>query len=945
MKTRKIFATLVLAVASFTTAAAQQQQMQMPPIPVDPDVRIGKLDNGLTYYIRHNEWPEKRAEFYIAQKVGSIQEDDTQRGLAHFLEHMAFNGSKHFKGNELLRWCESIGVKFGTDLNAYTSIDQTVYNISNVPTTREGIVDSCLMILWDWADGLLLEQEEIEKERGVIHEEWRLRTSAQMRMLERDLPKLYPGSKYGHRMPIGLMEIIDNFERPFLQQYYEKWYRPDNQGIIVVGDVDVDKVEQKIKTMFSQIAKPGADAAKLEQVDVPDNAEPIVIIDKDKEQRIDMAEVMFKHEAIPDSVKGSLEYLVANYMKNVAVGMLNSRLGELAEKPDCPFLQASASDGTYVLSKPKDAFDLGIVPKEGKMNEAVKTVVAEARRAAEFGFTATEYGRSKANTLSALDKQYSNKDKRYNSQFVNQYVQHFLNNEPIPSIDDYYQLMKQLVPAIPIDAINAVMAQLMPKSDSNLVVLNFNQEKDGATYPTEAGLLGAIRDARAQQLTAWVDNVKDEPLMTTLPKPGKITKEVKNDKFGYTELTLQNGVKVILKQTDLKKDQVLLTGEGWGGSALYDVKERANIALFNDAVEASGLGAFSHTELTKALAGKIAGATLSMSTQRTNVNGSSTPTDVETMMQLVYLYMTSNIKKDEQSYDQMMKTTELQLKNRLLQPEAVFSDSLSLTLTKHNPRFKNLDVEDLKDVSYDRILQMAKERTANAAAFTFTIIGNYDETKIRPLVEQYLGSLPSQKNIVKGKDVSTDYTGKVVNNFKHKAETPKAMAVMHWYSEKIPYTLENIVRSQAAGQVLQMVYLKEIREEASAAYTVQAQADVSRDDFGDEASIFAVCPMKPEKADVALSIMRRAVMDMAAGKCDADMVTKVKEYMLKNLGDAQKNNGYWAGRIDAWRKWNLDLHTDCEKTIQALTPQSICAFVTEVLKSGNEAEVVMLPAE
>ncbi|MBQ3753103.1 MAG: insulinase family protein [Prevotella sp.] len=945
MKTRKIFATLVLAVASFTTAAAQQQQMQMPPIPVDPDVRIGKLDNGLTYYIRHNEWPEKRAEFYIAQKVGSIQEDDTQRGLAHFLEHMAFNGSKHFKGNELLRWCESIGVKFGTDLNAYTSIDQTVYNISNVPTTREGIVDSCLMILWDWADGLLLEQEEIEKERGVIHEEWRLRTSAQMRMLERDLPKLYPGSKYGHRMPIGLMEIIDNFERPFLQQYYEKWYRPDNQGIIVVGDVDVDKVEQKIKTMFSQIAKPGADAAKLELVDVPDNAEPIVIIDKDKEQRIDMAEVMFKHEAIPDSVKGSLEYLVANYMKNVAVGMLNSRLGELAEKPDCPFLQASASDGTYVLSKPKDAFDLGIVPKDGKMNEAVKTVVAEARRAAEFGFTQTEYGRSKANTLSALDKQYSNKDKRYNSQFVNEYVQHFLNNEPIPSIDDYYQLMKQLVPAIPIDAINAVMAQLMPKSDSNLVVLNFNQEKDGATYPTEAGLLGAIRDARAQQLTAWVDNVKDEPLMTTLPKPGKITKEVKNDKFGYTELTLQNGVKVILKQTDLKKDQVLLTGEGWGGSALYDVKERANIALFNDAVEASGLGAFSHTELTKALAGKIAGATLSMSTQRTNVNGSSTPTDVETMMQLVYLYMTSNIKKDEQSYDQMMKTTELQLKNRLLQPEAVFSDSLSLTLTKHNPRFKNLDVEDLKDVSYDRILQMAKERTANAAAFTFTIIGNYDEAKIRPLVEQYLGSLPSQKNIVKGKDVSTDYTGKVVNNFKHKAETPKAMAVMHWYSEKIPYTLENIVRSQAAGQVLQMVYLKEIREEASAAYTVQAQADISRDDFGDEASIFAVCPMKPEKADVALSIMRRAVMDMAAGKCDADMVTKVKEYMLKNLGDAQKNNGYWAGRIDAWRKWNLDLHTDCEKTIQALTPQSICAFVAEVLKSGNEAEVVMLPAE
>ena len=942
MKTKKFFAVLLLTVVGTVTMVAQ---MQMPQIPVDPDVRIGKLDNGLTYYIRHNNWPENRAEFYIAQKVGSIQEDDNQRGLAHFLEHMAFNGSKHFKGNDLLRWCESIGVKFGTDLNAYTSIDQTVYNISNVPTTRESIVDSCLMILWDWADGLLLEQEEIEKERGVIHEEWRLRTSAQMRMIERDLPKLYPGSKYGYRMPIGLMEIIDNFERPFLQAYYEKWYRPDNQGIIVVGDVDVDKVEQKIKTMFSQIAKPGPDAAKLEAVDVPDNAEPIVVIDKDKEQRIDMVEVMFKHEAIPDSVKGSLEYLVANYLKNVALGMLNSRLNELGEKPDCPYLQAGVGDGTYLLSKPKDAFDLSIVPKEGQMNAAVKAVITEARRAAEFGFTATEYGRSKANTLSSLDKQYSNKDKRYNSQFVNEYVQHFLSNEPIPSIDDYYQLMKQLVPAIPIDAINEVMKQLMPKNDSNLVVLNFNQEKDGATYPTEAGLLGAVRDARAEQLTAWVDNVKDEPLMTTLPTPGKITKEVKNDKFGYTELTLSNGVKVVLKQTDLKKDQVLLTGEGWGGSALYNVKERANIALFNDAVEASGLGVFSHTELTKALAGKIAGATLSMSTQRTNVNGSSTPTDVETMMQLVYLYMTSSIKKDEQSYDQMMKTTELQLKNRLLQPEAVFSDSLSLTLTKHNPRFKNLDVEDLKDVSYDRILQMAKERTANAAAFTFTIIGNFDEAKIRPLVEQYLGSLPAQKNIVKGKDVSTDYTGKVVNNFKHKAETPKAMAVMHWYSKKVPYTLENVIRAQAVGQVLQMVYLKEIREEASAAYTAAGQAGVSRNDFGDESSILGYCPMKPEKADTAIFILRRAVQDMAAGKCDADMVTKVKEYMIKAHGDQLKTNGYWQRCINNWRKWNLDFHTDYEKTVQAINPERLCDFVKEVLKAGNEAEIVMLPAE
>ena len=931
---------MMLATVGMTTVEAQQ----MPLIPIDQDVRIGKLENGLTYYIRHNEWPENRAEFYIAQKVGSLQEDDSQRGLAHFLEHMAFNGSKHFKGNDLLRWCESIGVKFGTDLNAYTSIDQTVYNISNVPTTRESIVDSCLMILWDWADGLLLEQDEIEKERGVIHEEWRLRTSAQMRMLERDLPKLYPGSKYGLRMPIGLMEIIDNFERPFLQQYYEKWYRPDNQGIIVVGDIDVDQVEKKIKTMFSQIAKPAADAAKVELEPVPDNAEPIVIIDKDKEQKVDLAEVMFKHEAIPDSQKYTVDYLIAGYMKNVAVGMLNSRLGEIAQQPDCPYLQAQVGDGNYIFAKTKDAFTLTVVPKEGQMNETLKAVVAEARRAAEFGFTPTEYGRSKANTLSALDKSYSNKDKRYNSQFVNQYVQHFLGNEPIPSIDDYYQLMKQVVPAIPLENINMLMRQFLPQNDSNMVIVNFNQEKDDATYPTEEGLLGAIKDARAMTLTAYVDNVKDEPLMTTLPKKGSIKKEVKSDKFGYSELTLSNGIKVYLKQSDLKKDQVILTAEGWGGSSLYGLEDVANIGMFNDVVEASGLGNFQHTELIKALAGKIAGASLSMSTQRTSVNGSSTPTDVETMMQLVYLYMTGNIAKDQQSFDQLMKTTEISLKNRLLNPEAVYRDSLNATLSRHNPRFRALNVCDLKDVSYDRILQMAKERTANAAAFTFTIIGNYNDSVIRPLIEQYIASLPVQKKIVKGKDVSTDYTGKVVNDFRHKAETPKSIAVLHWYSKQLPYTLENIVRSQIAGQVLEMVYLKEIREEASAAYSVSAQAGVSRDDFGDESTILAYCPMKPEKADTAVFIMRRAVTDMAAGICDADMVQKVKEYMLKAHADQLKTNGYWLGRIGAWRKWNLDFHTDYEKTVQAVTPESICAFVAEVLKSGNEAEVVMLPA-
>ena len=940
MKLKKL---LMAALMLFSTTAMVAQEMtQMPPIPVDPDVRMGKLDNGLTYYIRYNNWPENRAEFYIAQRVGSIQENDDQRGLAHFLEHMAFNGSKHFKGNELLRWCESVGIKFGTDLNAYTSIDQTVYNISNVPTTREGIIDSCMLILYDWADGLTLEQEEIEKERGVIHEEWRLRTSAQMRMLERDLPKLYPGSKYGYRMPIGLMEIIDNFERPFLQAYYEKWYRPDNQGIIIVGDVDVDKIEQKIKTLFGPIKLP-ENRALVTAEPVPDNNEPIIVIDKDKEQQINTVWVLMKHETFPDSLKGSMAYMLADYMKDAAITMLNDRLKEYAEKPESPFLQASVGDGVYLLSRTVDAFELDVVPKDGQMEAALTAALTEARRAAEFGFTATEYNRFKANYESNLDKQYSNKDKRYNSQFVNQYVQNFLNNEPIPSIDFTHQTMKQLMPMLPLEGVNMVMKELFSENDTNLVVLNFNNEKDGAVYPTEDGLKKAIATARTAQIEAYVDNVKDEPLMTELPKKGSIVKETKNDLFGYTELTLSNGATVVLKQTDLKKDQVLLSGEGFGGSAHYGEKDYANLKMFGDVVEASGLGNFSHTELEKAMAGKIASVSLSMGDNRQYVNGSSTPKDVEAMLQLVYLYFT-NIAKDQKSYDNMMQTVEVSLKNRLLQPEAVFSDSLIATLTCNNPRFKRIDVADLPNVNYDRILEIAKERTANAAAFTFTIIGNYDEAAIRPLIEQYLAALPAKGDVVKSKDVSTDFKGVVVNNFKHKAETPKAIAVMVWYSKNIPYTLENAVKADMVGQILSMEYLKKIREDASAAYTVVAQSGLSRNDFGSEAQVLAYCPMKPEKADTAVLILRDEVEAMTK-TCDADKLVKVKEYMLKNHGDQLKQNNYWLVRINTWRKYGLDFHTDYEKVVNAQTVESLAAFVKELLKAGNRAEIIMMPAE
>ena len=931
---------------SFVCAFILQAQAQMmPPIPTDTAVRIGKLENGLTYYIRYNNWPEHRANFYIAQKVGSIQEEESQRGLAHFLEHMAFNGSDNFKGNQLVSWLESIGVQFGADLNAYTSIDQTVYNIDNVPTTRQSALDSCLLILRDWSTGLLLEPEEIDKERGVIHEEWRMRTSASSRMFERNLPALYPGSKYGLRYPIGLMSVIDNFSPKELRDYYEKWYHPTNQGLIIVGDVDVDHTEAMIKKLFSDIKNP-ENAAPIVNEPVPDTAEPIVIIDKDKEQRTSAVDVMFKHDVYPDSLKGDLSYMLYNYVKNATRSMMNHRLDEVAEQEGCPFVNASASDGTYIFSKTKDALDLGVVPKEMElMNDALKAVLVEARRVAEFGFTQSEYDRYKADYLSSLEKTYSNRDKRYNSQFYVQCRGHFLANEPMPPIEYTFTTMSQVVPMIPFDMVNSYAKELYSKveKDSNMVVISFNNEKEGNVYPTREGLLKAIADARAQQIEAYVDNVKDEPLIAQRPAPGKIVKESHHDLFDYTELELSNGVTVLMKKTDFKKDQVLLSGIGNGGESFYGPADYRNLQLLNQAVSASGLGNFSSQELTKALAGKIASAGISLGNRDMLASGSSTPKDVETMLQLLYLKFTA-INKDEKSYQNLLAQLEVSLKNRSLSPETALSDSLTATLYGHNPRMEPMTVEALKDVNYDRMLEIMNERTASARGWKFFIVGNYDEATIRPLICQYIGALPDKGILEKGARTNYLQKGKISNIFKRKQETPKCNAYMVWYNEDMPYTMERSIQASIAGQILRMVYTKEIREEASAAYSVAAGGGFIMDEDYHNVQFYAYCPMQPEKRDTAMYLLEKAVNDLTVS-CDPEKLDKVKEVMLKHADDSVKQNDYWNNILNTWKLYGLDEHTDYKATIQAQTPEKISAFMKEALSSGNHITVMMEPTD
>ena len=456
MNIRTLFVSAVLFFMGTGAVMAQE----LPSIPIDDQVRIGKLDNGLTYYIRHNEYPEHVANFYIAQRVGSIQEEENQRGLAHFLEHMAFNGSENFKGNGIIDYTRTLGVSFGGDLNAYTSIDQTVYRVCNVPTKRVSALDSCLLILKDWSNGLLLEEEEIVKERDVVHNEWRLGEGPQQRMQTRSLPKLYPGSKYGERLPIGLMSVIDNFKRQELVDYYKKWYRPDNQAIIVVGDIDVDHTEAEIKRLFSPIKVP-ANAAKVVAEEVPDNNEAIYVFDKDREMPINQIVVFMKHDAVPNEDKSSIAYLIQDYVTDIIGDMLGARFSEMTQEPDCPFVQAFCSDDNFLLSRTKDAFQMIGVPKEGKDMETLAALIRESKRALDYGFTATEYERAKSEYLASLEKAYTNRDKRKNDEYGNDYRDHYLGNEPIPSLEYLYQTMNQFAPILTVDLVNEAVKELI----------------------------------------------------------------------------------------------------------------------------------------------------------------------------------------------------------------------------------------------------------------------------------------------------------------------------------------------------------------------------------------------------------------------------------------------------------------------------------------------------
>lgn len=928
-------AVAVLFIGGIATAFAQQ----MPPVPTDPNVRIGKLENGLTYYIRHNELPEKQADFYIAQKVGSILEEDNQRGLAHFLEHMCFNGTTHFPGNLLREYLESIGVKFGANLNAYTSVDETVYNIDNVPVIRDGIVDSCLLILHDWANDLTLDPKEIDKERGVIHEEWRTRTGAMMRMYEEVFPVIYKDSKYAYRLPIGTMEVVDNFPYQALRDYYEKWYRPDQQGIIVVGDINVDSVENKIKKMFSPIEMP-ANAAERQYFPVPDNDEPIIAVAKDKEQQVPIVYLMHKHDAVPNDQKNSMSYLVMNYMISSIESMLNSRLNELTQQANPPFIEAGVGDGDFIVAKTKDAFIAYAAAKEDGILLTTETLMRELERVRQFGFTASEYARAKADYLRGLESAYNERNKQRNNAYVNQYVRNFIDNEPIPGIENEYAIMNQIVPNIPVDAINQVMKQLI--TEKNVVLSVFCPEKEGMKYPTEAELKAVLDKVKAEKLTAYVDKVSDEPLMKDKPQAGKVVK-TEQGMFGSTILTLSNGVRVILKPTDFKADEVRMKAFSPGGTSLFDDKDILQFSLISQIASLGGLGNFNSVDLDKVLAGKMASADAQVNSLTEGLSGSCSPKDLETMLQLTYLRFTAP-RMDQEAFTSFITRNKAALANQEADPMTAFSDSINVALYNHHPRALSMKADMLDKIDYNKVMELYKNRFADASDFTFILVGNIDEKTATPLIEQYLGALPSIKRDEHFRDTKMDIRkGMYENNFTKDLETPKASVLM-LYSGNCKYDLKNNLQMSMLGQLLNMVYLRTVREDAGGTYGVSCSGMLSK--YPTEKGIFqAYFDTDPNRREEMMNLISKGIEEFIANGPVSEDLSKVKEYMLKTYKQNQKENNYWMGILSTYYWENLDMNTGYEETVNAITGDDLKAFAKAFFGQKNEIEVSMSSPE
>ncbi|MCL5027655.1 MAG: insulinase family protein [Bacteroidetes bacterium] len=922
------FLSLFISVFTFAQQANLDEQ-----IALDNKVTFGKLSNGMTYYLRPNKKPEHRASLRLVVNAGSILEDDDQQGLAHFVEHMGFNGTKNFKKHELIDYLESIGMKFGPEVNAYTSFDETVYMIE-VPTDSIQTVEKGLQILGEWAHNVAFEDDEIDKERGVIVEEWRLGRGAWARMRDKQFPILFKNSQYAVRNTIGNKEIIENFKHDVLRRFYKDWYRPDLMAVVAVGDFDKDWMEKTIKDHFSKIPDPQAERER-KIYPVPDNTETLYAIATDPEATQNNIGIYYKMEIQPEKTLGDYRRTL---IENLYNSMLNSRFQELAQKADPPFIYAMSGNGRFIRSS--DVYYLGAMVKDNGIELGLETILREGERVKQFGFTQSELDREKKSMLSRLEQMYNERDKTESSRIINEYVRNFLQDEPSPGIEYEFEMSKQLLPGIKLEEINQLTSKFMP--DKNRVVMLNAPEKKGVLIPDEKELSKVIAKVSGEKLTAYEDKVSTQPLVDKIPAGSKVVSEKEIPDLKITEWQLKNGVKVVLKSTDFKNDEVNFQATSPGGTSLASDDAYIPASTASDLVSQSGVGNFDMISLQKMLAGKVVRVYPYLGELSEGLKGSASPKDLETMFQLIYLYFTSPRTDSSafQSYQSKMKSY---LVNRNLSPNAAFQDTLELTLAQYNSRRYPWTEKTLDKMDLGKSIQIYKDRFADASDFTFVFVGNFDKGKIKPLIETYIGGLPSINRKENWKDLNINPPKGVIAKDVKKGIEPKSMVNLT-FTGPYEWGYQNNFDLYSMRNVLDIKLREIIREEKGGTYGVWVSSTGQK--YPDqEYNISITFGCSPARVNELVDAVLQTIDSLKTTPVDDIYITKVKETQKRSREVDLKDNNFWLNTLQRYYFYDMDLSQimkDPERT-ENLSKDAIMNAAQKYFNMDNYVKVVLYP--
>ena len=907
-------------------------------LPMDPQVRYGKLENGLTYYIRHNEQPKQRAEFHIAQAVGAILEEDHQNGLAHFLEHMAFNGTQHFPGKGIINYFESVGVNFGGNINAYTSIDETVYRLSDVPTYREGIVDSALLVMHDWSCGLLLLDEEIDAERGVILEEWRTGRTASRRMWKQMRALMYPGTQYAKRDVIGDTAVINNFAYQALRDYYRKWYGPDNQAIIVVGDIDVDTIEAKIKALWAEVPR-RENFGERPIYTVNHNDKPLVAIVTDPEAQGTRITMEYKFDPLPEVLQSTAQDYMLTMIRDLACSMLNNRFTDLSLNPDASFAGAGCQYGQ--AAKKMDAFYAVMVPKEGRETDAFNDLVYQLEKMHRYGFTNAELERVKNDKLNDIEKIYNERNTRKNITLARECIRNFESGESMPGIEWERDFIQAMLPMLSLEAVNRV-AQSMIHPNPTIAITA--PEKEQVHIPSQEAILAAVAGQSDLAIEAPQEEVIDRQLVKKAPRKGSVKSKAYNEGFGFTEWTLSNGIKVVIRPTEFKADEILMQAFSKGGMTQVKTEDLPSAELATTIIGMSGLGTFTAPQLEKALSGKTVSVSPEISENMERINGSSSVKDLETMLQLTYLYFTAP-RKDEEAFQTTINVLRSQLANRDKNPKVIFSDSVKLMASNHSERTQLMNVDLVNRVDLNKALEIYKARFANPADFTFVFVGNIDpkDPKVQEMICQWLGGLKTKKTREEVIDHHVRVPAGVQKNyFARKMETTTASNRIQYTSYDMPYSLANDLNMEIIGRILSTRYLESIREREGGSYGVGTYGNMSILPVP-KATLIMQFDTDPQKQERLMQIIHEEIQTIIDNGPLASDLQKEKESMLKDFQEDLEKNKYWRSALYLYYMYGINNIRDYKPAVEGITAETVQATLKKLVDAGNMFEVVMIP--